>query len=164
MQERTPQNELYEARKPKRVEALKGPENFVYLLRSRPLASWQSKKVYASLVATQNETNVLNTNARIQLGQIVPKKLFPLAVDRNRVRRLARAQAQALAATLNSATTIQILLKLSPTKKVPGVPKNAQTAPPQNPHTRAFSIELRASMTQAVERISSAQATSKAMK
>jgi ribonuclease P protein component len=137
----------------KRVKPLKGQTNFVQLMRGRPLASWQSNKVYASLASNQSDVEPTTTNTRILLGQIVPKKLFPLAVDRNRVRRLARAQAQALVATICPTETIQMLLKLSPVKKMPGASKNSVSSPVQNPHSRVFSNALRASMTQAVQRI-----------
>lgn len=145
------------ARTPKTTQTLiplKGQDNFMRLMRTKPLASWQNCRIHGAKV----DSGVIL--GQIVLGQIIPKKLFPLAVDRNRARRIARAHARELATQLKPIENVQVLLRLSPTKKTPQTTKNAQrhaVKPPlENPHTRCFANALRATLNQAIQRLHSA--------
>lgn len=68
---------------------LQGAKHFSDLMRLRPLAHFGTCTMYAQWSTLPND-NLLKTPV-IELGQVVPKKAYPLAVDRNRVRRLLRA-------------------------------------------------------------------------
>lgn len=132
------------------------------LMRTKPLASWQNCRIHGAQMdntATLNEVDSGVVLGQIVLGQIIPKKLFPLAVDRNRVRRIARAHARELATQLKPIENIQVLLRLSPTKKTPQTTKNTQrhaVKPPlENPHTQCFANALRATLNQAIQRLHS---------
>jgi ribonuclease P protein component len=91
---------------------LKGADSFSVLMRTKPLAVWGACLVHA-LVKQENplssNTNINNSN--IELGLIVPKKVYALAVDRNRIRRVLRAHCLELAQGLPC--TVQILFGIT---------------------------------------------------
>jgi RNase P protein component len=98
-------------------------------MRTRPLAAWDACLVHA-------QANHAQTPPRLELGLIVPKKAYPLAVDRNRIRRVLRAQCFLLAQALPC--TVQLLFRIKTAKK--GEKKNALAF---NPHNLEFSAAVK---------------------
>ncbi len=110
------------------ITPLKGAEPFSNLMRTRPLAAWGSCLVH--VIATPTEST-----PQFELGLIVPKKAYALAVDRNRIRRVLRAQCQALAK--ETPCTVQLLFRIKT-----GAKKSEKAKPLAatniNPHSAAF--------------------------
>lgn len=141
------------------VVPLKGQENFSSLMRTKPLvahgdylvhAQPMSEQYFAKKTITSRTRSTIEhcletpptcldknhigrqqqVHAKVLLGLIVPKKCYPLAVDRNRVRRVLRAQTLLLARTLHQ--PIMLLFRVRAAKK--GINKTALF----NPHSAAF--------------------------
>lgn len=129
--------------------SLKGQERFTHLLRSRPLASWKNIRVYATKTQADLEAQ---PKGNVFLGQIIPKKQFALAVDRNRVRRIARAHLRESARS-SAELSLDVLLKINIEKRIKGgTPAEVPNAD-QNPHSKRFSRALRSTIDQAVSRL-----------
>ena len=80
-----------------KIIPLCGANHFAQLMRTKPQAVWQNLLIHV-VRATQQQTHA-NTSPTFALGLIIPKKVFPHAVDRNRVRRVVRAHARSLVKT-----------------------------------------------------------------
>ncbi len=132
----------------KSIVPLKGAEPFSALMRTRPLAAWGSCMVHAH--AKQNDS--IDATPRIELGLIVPKKAYVLAVDRNRIRRVLRAQCLILAQELPF--TVQVLFRIKATAKKNGKSKTMD-APTvnSNPHSAEFAVAIRQGLCKAVSSV-----------
>ena len=136
----------------------------------------------ASLTAPKNRQNTHNTasdsvlNSKpgaIRMGFIIPKKCYPLAVDRNRIRRvgkalllkalLNKAQTSKAVNPLNtSSDTLQILVRFKPLAKTANKSKrstitqafspqsSAQNTPQATPQSKRFAQGLETCMNAAL--------------
>lgn len=130
----------------KSITPLKGAEPFSALMRTRPLAAWGQCMVHAHVKLSEDQ----DSKPRIELGLIVPKKAYGLAVDRNRIRRILRAQCLLLAQDLPR--SVQLLFRIKATAK-----KGAKTQPavaPQafnsNPHSAEFAAAVQQGLNKAL--------------
>lgn len=153
-----------------KLSALKGTQNFMQLMAFKPLASLQNVSIHATYATVnQNTKSTTEPAPFIRLGQIVPKKLFPLAVDRNRVRRLVRAHIRGLVQTANAdqnqsglpPPSLSVLVRLKPHKSnkksksaINETSKNAIKIgflqAENNPQSRRFALALRTTIDQAM--------------
>ena len=116
------------------VTPLRGQDAFAKLIQKRPSADWDLCFIHVLLrqkdvldkVAFEN-TFLIDSKSSCELGLIVPKKRFPLAVDRNRIRRVCKSQLKmqwpTLATTLvgdsTEPFTLQVLIRFKTPKKTP---------------------------------------------
>lgn len=152
-----------------KVVPLRGTERFSRLMRQRPIVSWGLFAIHADIAprpetASSAPALIVAADAEhalVCLGQIIPKKTYKHAVDRNRVRRLVRAHGldaiQASRTTMcdQSAVHIDVLFRVKTSSKKTGS-KNPQTAgldAPVNPHTQVFSQALKAGIKDAIEHV-----------
>jgi ribonuclease P protein component len=126
----------------KSITPLKGVESFSALMRTRPLAAWGQCMVHAHVKLNENQ----NLTPRIELGLIVPKKAYVLAVDRNRIRRILRAQCLLLARDLPYSVQLLFRIKATAKKGTKTTVKKTGVAPPlfnRNPHSAEFAATVK---------------------
>ncbi|MEY3996852.1 MAG: Ribonuclease [Pseudomonadota bacterium] len=162
---------------PKQLQALLGETHFSDLMRTKPLARTDAYFLHIKITPLQDKLNEkLKVNPTVYLGIIVPKKAYPLAVDRNRIRRLLRAHCVTyLVALIQLASTKNCDLAGSVALNVPyhiqhnirclfrvkNLPKQKtlfknQLIPHQsylNPHSAVFSQCLRTMFEQVVQQL-----------
>jgi ribonuclease P protein component len=133
------------------IAPLKGEASFSALMRTKPLVAWDTCMLHALAVTPPTDDDTQQSlKPCISLGLIVPKKVYALAVDRNRVRRVLRAQSQHIAADLNF--SIHILFRFRSSKK------GEKKSTPPNPHSAAFNAAVRQGLTQMVTQLALRQA------
>jgi ribonuclease P protein component len=186
------------------LKPLLGEQHFSMLMKTKPLSRTEAYFLHIRLAAssvvaplyTQTADNALSVSAVcaldsslghappvalvVHLGLVVPKKAYALAVDRNRIRRVLRAQCmsefqrnatalQAVLAAQAEPSDIHCLFRVKTLPKQmkqakqilrPAVDKTAASkATPQpnaayiNPHSRAFTQSVHTQMAQAVQRL-----------
>jgi ribonuclease P protein component len=129
----------------KRIVPLKGLESFTALMRTRPLAAWGQCMVHALIKPIQP----IGSQTRIELGLIVPKKAYQLAVDRNRIRRVLRAQCLEAAQTLPCSVQLLFRIKPSPKKASPGKTASSAALVNKNPHSAEFTAAIKQGLSSA---------------
>jgi ribonuclease P protein component len=152
---------------------LRGAAQFSSLMRQKPQASWDLCLVHACANVHGYERGLNNepdlfssppSNAdhhvdhliQCQVGQIIPKKAYKHAVDRNRVRRLVRAHSLSTLReygaleTPTHITNIQLLFRVKAIDKKTRAAGLIQQA---NPHTQAFSDAVLAGIQLAFKRV-----------
>jgi ribonuclease P protein component len=142
MQNQTPRTTLPR----KKIIPLKGVESFSALMRTRPVAAWDQCMVH---VLTKVDAHS-QPQASIELGLIVPKKAYVLAVDRNRIRRVLRAQCLERSHTLPC--SVQVLFRIKANAK-----KGKQNKDPihselfnNNPHSAQFAAAIKQGLDKAL--------------
>jgi ribonuclease P protein component len=120
------------------ITPLKGVESFSALMRTKPLAAWGQCMVH---VLAQNDAA-----RHISLGLIVPKKAYALAVDRNRIRRVLRAQCLELAKDVPCSVQLLFRIKAGAKKGAPSI----LPAINRNPHSAEFAAAIKHGLSKAV--------------
>lgn len=138
----------------KTVFPLKGQTVFNELIRTKPLATVGSCLIHARVKKTG--ANLAAASLGFDLGLIVPKKMYALAVDRNRVRRVLRAQCRQIAQ--QGPLDIQLLFRIKAPVKIKGVP----TPMPENPHSAVFTQQIKHALNKAVKALKHPAPASKA--
>jgi ribonuclease P protein component len=144
----------------KSITPLKGAEPFSALMRTRPLAAWGQCMVHAHAKLNENQ----DSTPRIELGLIVPKKAYALAVDRNRIRRILRAQCFLLAQDLPC--SVQLLFRIKATAKKSAKASAKTDLAPQafnsNPHSAEFAAAVKQGLSKALLMLKTAPSLDKA--
>jgi ribonuclease P protein component len=132
----------------KTITPLKGAEPFSALMRTRPLAAWGQCMVHAHVKLNEDP----HVTPRIELGLIVPKKAYVLAVDRNRIRRLLRAQCLLLAQDLPYSVQLLFRIKATAKKSAKAIVKTdvAATVFNRNPHSAEFAAAVQQGLNKAL--------------
>ncbi len=128
---------------------LKGQATFSQLMRTKPQTAWGVCLLHAQLDASDLQPCDLQTKPSIELGLIVPKKAYALAVDRNRVRRVLRAQCQQLGSQMSQhcPQTIQVLFRIKSAKKGEKKPLFP------NPHSAEFVASVQKGLAQTLKNL-----------
>jgi ribonuclease P protein component len=141
-------------------EVLRGERAYGELLRSKPRFSNEQFFVHLNAANSRSplpidaappelrKTRRPVSQAALILGLIVPKKRYTLAVDRNRVKRIARAHARQLAMQPLEQPQA-MLVRIKSRKK--GATASAASLAQQNPHSAAFAKQLRGAMSSALQ-------------
>jgi ribonuclease P protein component len=131
----------------KTITPLKGVESFSALMRTKPLASWDSCMVHVLPQHTDSKETPQAQHS-IALGLIVPKKAYVLAVDRNRIRRVLRAQSLALSKTLPCSINLLFRIKAGAKKGLSAAAPNIKP----NPHSAKFTADVQQGLIKAIAR------------
>lgn len=164
---------------PKQLQALLGENYFSDLIRTKPLVRTDAYFFHIKMMPLEDKdksTKQLKVNPTVYLGIIASKKAYPLAVDRNRIRRVLRAQCTAylvpliqLIATKNHGSDQSVVLdaphniqyNIRCLFRVKNLPKQKTLFKNQlirhqsylNPHGAAFPQCMRAMFEQAVQQL-----------
>ncbi len=172
-----------------KIVPLRGTAQFSALMRTKPLARWENALIHVRVLhVSETQTDALQisaqqtrktplsvTNPCIYLGQVVPKKVFPLAVDRNRVRRILRAYCLAIVTSNKGFSgAYQVLFRLKPLDKSqqknkqispktkspePTKASAAHLLPTSNPQSQVFSAQIFALLEQALRKAQDERST-----
>jgi ribonuclease P protein component len=152
----------------KLLQPLLGKHSFSELIRSKPLAHTEAYAIHLSIFSKEKLIrNDQQTNLPIFLGIIAPKKSYPLAVDRNRVRRVLRAQSvlqlsnleqllKAPLADVNRQHQIHCLFRIKQLSKQSSALKKGLMLSHQaylNPHSIEFSDCVQGLLKQAAQQL-----------
>ncbi len=156
---------------PKQLQALLGENHFSDLIRTKPLARTDAYFFHIKLTSLQDKSKEdVKVNPTVYLGIIASKKAYPLAVDRNRIRRVLRTHCvtylvplNQLIATKNSDNleasnvphSIRCLFRVKNLPKQKTLIKNQLIRHQSylNPHSAAFTQCMRAMFEQAVQQL-----------
>ena len=152
---------------------LRGSFEFQKLMNTRPASTASQYHVHIATPISKPATSKPATSPKIDavyLGLIVPKKRYPLAVDRNRVRRVCRALTRAAIQTAEQTTkqiakqeyfarsnntaqlnNIAILFRFKPSKRDKKQAVGLAIEPAvNNPHSKFFAAHLKMHLTNAL--------------
>jgi ribonuclease P protein component len=141
--------------KTKTITPLKGIESFSALMRTKPLVNWDACMIHALAQHSAADNETMPTAHSIALGLIVPKKAYALAVDRNRIRRVLRAQSLALSKTLPCSVNVLFRIRAGAKKGAPHAAPNVKA----NPHSAQFVADVARGLRQAINRVSHPKGT-----
>ncbi|MEN9911729.1 MAG: Ribonuclease [Pseudomonadota bacterium] len=161
---------------PKQLQALLGETYFSDLIRTKPLARTDAYFFHIKITSLEEDKDELKkqfkANPTVYLGIIASKKAYPLAVDRNRIRRVLRAYCTMyLVPLVQLIITKDHILDPSVASNIPhnirclfrikNLPKQKTLFKNQlirhqsylNPHSAAFSQCMRAMFEQTVQQL-----------